>query len=79
MHLCNLIKRCLSLILLRAIRREERRYSRSSSVVYTKLSTDLLNVPVLADLELLISGVLEDANVKEGDCFAQILNPIPAV
>ena len=64
------MKRCLSLVLLRAIRREERRCSRSSSVVYAKLGTDLLNIPVLANLELLVSSIAEDANIKEGDCFA---------
>ena len=67
MHLCDLTKRCLPLVLLRAIRREERRCSRSSSVVYAKLGTDLLNVPVLADPELLVSGVSEDADVEEGE------------
>jgi hypothetical protein len=69
----------LSLVLLRAIGQEERRCSRSSSVAYAELGTDLLNVPVLADPELLVSSVSKDADVEEGDCFAQILNPIPAV
>lgn len=73
------MKCCLSLILLRPIRREERRCSRSSRVVYAELSTDLLNVPVLANPELLVSGVAEDSNIKEGVCLAQILNPVPAV
>jgi hypothetical protein len=61
---------CLSLVLLRARRREERRCSRSSSVVYAELGTDLLNVPVLADLKLLVFGVSEDADVEGGNCFA---------
>ena len=65
------MERCLSFVLSRAIRREERRCSRSSSVFYAELGTDLLNVPVLADPELLVSGVSEDADVEDGDCFAQ--------
>jgi hypothetical protein len=69
LHLCNLVKCCLSLILLRLIEREKRRCSRSSRVVYTKLSTDLLNIPVLANLELLVSSVAENTNVKKEDCF----------
>jgi hypothetical protein len=70
LHLCDLTKRCLSLVLLRAIRREERRCNRSFSVVYAELGIDLLNVPMLANLELLVSSVLENADVEEGDCFA---------
>lgn len=38
--------------------------------VYAELSTDLLNVSMLADLELLVSSVAENADIKEGYYFS---------
>ena len=60
-------------------RTRERRCSRSSSVVYAELGTILLNVPVLTDPELLVSGVAKDADFEEGNCFVHVLDPVPAV